>query len=147
MQARRLEVTKKKWLVEVLKTPTPLSDELEELVHKTIGCCIAVHRALGPGLLEGIYSRALCVELGAERVPFEREVPYPVRYREELLCHQRLDFVVADQLVLEIKSVDHLNPVHRAQLLSYLRISRKPVGLLLNFNVVVLQDGIKRIIL
>ena len=62
----------------MLKIPTPLSDELEALVHKTIGCCIAVHRSLGPGLLEGIYARAVCIELTVERIPFEREVPYPV---------------------------------------------------------------------
>ena len=131
----------------MLKITTPLSNELEGLVHKTIGCCITVHRTLGPGLLESIYSRAVCIELSAQRVPFEREVPYPVFYREQLLCHHRLDIVVADQVVLEMKAVDQLSPVHRAQLLSYLRISQKPVGLLMNFNVVVLQEGIKRIVL
>jgi len=131
----------------MLKIQTPLPGELEDLVHKTIGCCITVHRALGPGLLEGIYSRAVCIELGAQRISFEREAAYPVMYRDQLLCHQRLDIVVADQVVLEIKAVDQLNPIHRAQLLSYLRVSRRPVGLLLNFNVVVLQEGIRRVIL
>jgi GxxExxY protein len=131
----------------MLRILTPLSDELEALVHKTIGCCIAVHKVLGPGLLEGIYSRAVCIELSRQAIPFEREVAIPVRYCGELLCHHRLDILVAEQLVLEIKAVDHLSPVHRAQLLSYLRISQRPVGLLINFNVVVLQEGIKRVIL
>jgi GxxExxY protein len=131
----------------MLRIISPLSDELEALVSKTIGCCIAVHKALGPGLLEGIYSRAVCIELAEQAFTFEREKPYPVRYRGELLCHQRLDIVVADQLVIEIKAVDALSAVHRAQLLSYMRVSQLPVGLLINFNVVVLQDGIKRVIL
>ena len=131
----------------MLEIPSPLADELEEVVHRTIGCCINVHRTLGPGLLEMIYSRAVCIELAAERVPFEREVTFPVIYRGQLLCRQRVDIVVADGLVLDIKAVDALNPVHRAQLMAYLRVSQRPVGLLLNFNVAVLQDGIKRLIL
>jgi GxxExxY protein len=100
-----------------------------------------------PGLLEGIYSRAVCIELARQAIPFEREASYPVKYHGQLLCHQRLDIVVADQLVLEIKAVDALNAIHRAQLLSYLRVSQHPVGLLINFNVVILQEGIKRVIL
>src|SRR5262249_44734194 len=131
----------------MLKIQSPLSEELEALVHRTIGCAISVHRSLGPGLLETMYSRALCIELAATGIPFDREREYPVSYRGQLLCRQRLDIVVADKLVLEIKSVQHIDPVHRAQLLSYLRVSQLPVGLLMNFNVVVLQDGIKRVVL
>ena len=78
----------------MLRIPSPLSDEVEALVHDTIGCCIAVHRALGPGLLENIYSRAVCLEFSAAGISFEREKAYPVMYRGELLSEQRLDFVV-----------------------------------------------------
>jgi GxxExxY protein len=131
----------------MLRIPTPLSEDLEELIHRTIGCCIAVHRALGPGLLESIYSRAVCLELGACRIPYEREKQIPVSYRGQLLCHQRIDLVIDNRLVLEIKSVEMLTGVHRAQLLCYLGISGLQVGLLANFNVPIMQDGVKRVIL
>jgi GxxExxY protein len=87
------------------------------------------------------------LELTAEGIPFEREVQIPVNYREQLLCVQRLDIVVASQIVLEVKSVERLNPVHLAQILNYLRISKLNVGFLVNFNVPVLQDGLKRVVL
>ena len=131
----------------MLRIPTRLSDELEALIQRTIGCCIAVHRALGPGLLESIYARAVCLGLDAQSMPFEAEKQFAVFYRGQLLCHQRLDLVVAGQLVVEIKAVERLNPVHHAQLLSYLRVSNLRVGLLMNFNVPVLQDGLRRIVL
>ena len=131
----------------MLRVASPLSDELETLIHRTIGCYIAVHRALGPGLLEHICSRAVCLELEAAGIPFEAEKQIPVWYRSQLLCYQRLDLVVAQQIVLEIESVERLNPVHHAQLLSYMRASGLRVGLLMNFNVPVLQDGLKRIVL
>ncbi|OFW13524.1 MAG: hypothetical protein A3F69_06030 [Acidobacteria bacterium RIFCSPLOWO2_12_FULL_66_10] len=131
----------------MLRIPSPLPDDLETLVHDTIGCCIAVHRTLGPGLLETIYSRAICLELTAAGIAFEREKTYPVMYRGELLCEQRLDFVVGEEIVLEIKSVEHLVPVYHSQLLNYMRVAHLRVGLLMNFNVVVLRDGLKREIL
>ena len=131
----------------MLKIPSPLSDEVEALIRQTIGCCITVHRALGPGLLETVYCRATQLELEANRISYENEKQFTVLYRGQALCHQRLDFVVANQLVLEIKAVESLSPVHRAQLLSYLRVSGLHVGLLMNFNVPVLQDGIKRVVL
>jgi len=131
----------------MLRVPSALPDDLETLVHDTIGCCITVHRTLGPGLLEAIYSRAICVELTAAGIGFEREKAYPVMYRRELLCEQRLDLVVGGQLVVEIKSVEQLATLHHAQLLSYMRIARLRVGLLMNFNVAVLRDGLKRKIL
>ncbi|OFW28545.1 MAG: hypothetical protein A3H97_05355 [Acidobacteria bacterium RIFCSPLOWO2_02_FULL_65_29] len=131
----------------MLRISTPLPDELEALVHQTIGCCIEVHRVLGPGLLESICSRATCLELAVHGIPFEQEKRIPVFYRERLLCHQRLDIIVDSRLILEIKSVEKLNPVHQAQLLSYLRISGLRVGLLVNFNSAILQDGLKRIVL
>jgi len=131
----------------MLRIPTPLSDDLEALVHDTIGCCIEVHRELGPGLLESIYARAICLELTAAGIAFEREKTFPIIYRGELLCEQRLDVVVAGHIVLEIKSVEQLAPLHHAQLLNYLRVSHLRVGLLMNFNVAVLQDGMKRKVL
>jgi GxxExxY protein len=123
----------------MLRVQSQLSGEFEALIHRTIGCCITVHRGLGPGLLEAIYSRAMELELTAAGIRFETEKNYPVRYRGQLLCHQRLDLVVEGQLVLEIKSTELLSGVHRAQLLSYLHVSGLRVGLLLNFNVPVLQ--------
>jgi GxxExxY protein len=131
----------------MLRVKSPLSDELEALITRVIGCCITVHRTLGPGLLEAIYVRALCLELSASEIPFEREVQIPVTYRHELLCHQRLDVVVAGQIVLELKAVERLAAVHQAQILSYLRVSKLRIGLLVNFNVAVLQEGLKRIVL
>jgi GxxExxY protein len=131
----------------MLRVSTRLSDELEDLIHRVIGCCIDVHRGLGPGLLESIYSRAVCIELGAQGIEFEREKLLPVKYRDQLLCNQRIDIVVEKQIVLEIKSVERLHPVHHAQVLTYLRVSKLPVGLLLNFNVAVLREGLDRIVL
>src|SRR4051812_49422109 len=146
MQPRRHENTKKRRIF-MLRIASSLPAEVEQLVTRVIGCCIAVHRCLVPGLIESIYSRALCIELATAAIPFEREVQIPVRYREEFLCVQRLDIVVAGQIVLEVKSVDRLAPVHHAQLLSYMRVANLRIGLLVNFNVPVLQDGLKRMVL
>jgi len=131
----------------MLKVKSDLPVETEDLATRVIGCSIDVHRALGPGLLEKIYARAVCIELEHAGIQYQREREIPVTYRGELLCQQRLDIVVADQIILEIKSVEHLSPVHRAQLTSYLRISKIRLGLLINFNVAILQDGIKRVAL
>ena len=131
----------------MLKISSPLSDEVEHLVHDTIGCCIRVHRALGPGLFERIYLRALCVELGIAGITFEREKRYQVRYRGELLSEQCLDFVVGGQVVLEIKSVEQFAPIHHKQILNYMRIAGMRAGLLINFNVLILPDGLSRKIL
>ena len=131
----------------MLRIPSPLPEDLEHLVHKTIGCCVQVHRVLGPGLLESPYSRAVAIELTEKGIPFEREKEFVVTYRGQPLCRHRIDFVVDGRVLLELKAVDRLTPVHRAQVHSYLRISQIPIGLLMNFNEVLLQDGIKRIIL
>ena len=131
----------------MLRIQSPLPDDLELIVERTIGCCIQVHRELGPGLLESIYVRAVCLELEASGMTFQHEQRIPVYYRAKLLCHQRLDIVVEKQIVLEIKCVERLHPVHHAQLLSYLKISGLRAGLLLNFNSAVLKDGLKRIVL
>jgi GxxExxY protein len=131
----------------MLRVQSALPEDLEKLIHDTIGCCVAVHRALGPGLLEMIYSRAVALELGAAGIAFERERTYPVTYRGELLCEQRLDFVVGGNVVVEIKSVEHLTRLHDAQLLNYMRVARLRVGLLMNFNVPALKDGLRRKVL
>ena len=131
----------------MLRIPTPLPEHLETLVRDTIGCCITVHRELGPGLIEGIYSKAICRELRVANIPYERQKRISVNYRGEYLCDQWLDFVVGDQLVVEIKSVEQLVPVRHSQLQNYMRLAGLRVGLLINFNVVVLKDGIKRKVL
>jgi len=131
----------------MLKVTSPLDDEVEALTHRVIGYCIRVHRELGPGLLERIYRRAVCIELQSESVPFEVEKSFPVWYRSHLLCDQRVDIVVAGQILLEVKAIDRLAPVHHAQVISYLRVSGLRIGLLLNFNVPVLPDGLRRIVL
>ena len=131
----------------MLRIQSPLPSDLEDVVHKTIGCCIEVHRILGSGLLESPYSKAAAIELTVNGIPFEREKEYLVTYRGQPLCHQRVDFVVDGRLLLELKAVDRLTAVHRAQVLSYLRLSKLPIALLINFNEVVLRNGIKRIIL
>ena len=131
----------------MLKIQSPLSDELEETITKTIGCCIAVHRELGAGLPEHAYARALGLELQAANIPFDREKRFPVEYRGEYICDMYLDFVVADSLVVEIKSVEQLAPIHHSQTLDYMRVSRINAGLLINFNVPVLKAGIRRKVL
>ena len=112
-----------------------------------IGAAIEVHRALGPGLLESVYEVALAEELRAREIPFERQKPVPIRYKGLILePGLRLDLVVGGELIVEVKSVEQLNDVHAAQLLTYLRMTGCPVGLLLNFNVAVLRHGLKRMI-
>jgi GxxExxY protein len=131
----------------MLKIPSPLSDAVETLVQNTIGCCIAVHRGLGAGLLESTYRRAVGIELAAAGISFEREKTYTVMYRGQQLCEHRLDFVVGGEIVLEIKSVEQLVPVHHSQLLNYMRVAHLRAGLLMNFNVAVLRDGMCRKVL
>jgi GxxExxY protein len=132
-----------------------MSATVNELVTKAdpiskvvIGAAIEVHRHLGPGLLESAYQSCLAHELNSQGVRFLREVTLPVTYKGTLLdCGYRMDFVVEDLLVLEIKAVESLSKIHEAQLLSYLRLSGKPLGLLINFHVPLLRDGIKRLAL
>lgn len=117
----------------------------EALTNEIIGAGIEVHRHLGPGLLESAYSECLCRELDLRGIKFNREVPLPVIYKEVRIdCSYRLDFVVEETVIVEIKAVDQLLPVHEAQLLTYLKISGKRVGLLMNFYESVLKDGIRR---
>ena len=131
----------------MLRVKSPLSEEIEQLVRATIGCCIAVHRELGPGLRERIYSLAVAIELAAEGIAFEREKKYPVTYRGQLLCGQHVDFVVANTILLEVKSVEQFAAIHHTQIVNYMRIAKLQVGLLINFNNIVLVDGISRKVL
>jgi GxxExxY protein len=125
----------------------PARDVLDELSHKVIGASIEVHRLLGPGLLESIYLECLESELSEQGIRVKREVSIPLNYKGKVLSKSlRLDLLLEDCLVVEAKSVDMLLPVHSAQLLTYLRITKLKLGLLLNFNVVVMRDGIKRVV-
>ena len=120
----------------------------EQITEAIIGAAIEVHRLLGPGLLESTYEECLCHELSLRGLAFERQVALPVLYKGvKLDCGYRMDLVVADQVVVELKTVDALLPVHEAQLLTYLKLSGKRIGLLLNFHVEVLRNGIKRRVL
>ena len=127
-----------------MKTP----EESRALTESIIGAAIEVHKALGPGLLESAYAECLCHELSLRNVPFQREVDLPLNYKGlQLNCGYRIDILVADQIVIELKSTKEVTPIHEAQLLTYLKISGKRVGLLLNFNVAALRDGITRKVL
>ncbi len=119
-----------------------------EITEAILGAAIEVHRALGPGLLESTYEECLCHELALRGLTFKRQIDLPVDYKGiRLDCGYRLDVVVEDAVIVELKSVEKLVPVHEAQLLTYLRLSGKKVGLLINFNVAVLKDGIVRRVL
>jgi GxxExxY protein len=120
----------------------------DELSHRMIGCAIEVHQMLGPGLLESTYRQCLSYELSHAQIPFQMELPQPVRYKDVLLdCGYRIDLVVSGDLIVEIKAVEMLLPIHQAQILTYMRLSEIPIGLLINFNVLKLQNGIKRFVL
>jgi GxxExxY protein len=119
--------------------------KLNEITAKIIGCAIDVHKSLGPGLLESAYEECLAYELQQAELSVERQVPVPVVYRDiKLNCGYRIDILAENSVVIELKSVDAISPVHEAQILTYMRFANKPIGLLINFNVTVLKNGIKR---
>jgi GxxExxY protein len=121
---------------------------VNEVTQTVIGAGIEVHRALGPGLLESAYEECLCRELDLRKIQFDRQRHLPVNYKRiRLDCGYRLDLLVAGTVVVEIKAVDRLLPIHQAQLLTYLRLGGWKVGLLMNFNVAALKQGIKRVVL
>jgi len=122
--------------------------KFDELSRRVIGGALEVHRNLGPRLLESTYRQCLACELSHANIPFRMEVPIPVRYKELLLdCGYRIDLLVRDDLIIEIKSVETLLPIHQAQILTYMRLAKVPIGLLINFNLTKLQNGIKRFVL
>ncbi len=121
---------------------------LEELTEHVIGAAIEVHRELGPGLLESAYEECLCHELHLRNIPFARQVAVPIKYkRKSLECGYRLDLVVDDSLILELKCADRILPIRGAQLITYLKLTGKRVGLILNFQVPLLKEGIVRKVL
>ena len=121
--------------------------ELDVLANKVIGAAIEVHRHLGPGFLESVYEEALATELGIQNVAFERQKLVRIVYKTHGVGEHRLDFLVKNELVVELKSVDSFSALHKAQLISYLRAVRSPLGLLINFNGKWLKNGIQRVVL
>ena len=123
------------------------SAEVNRLTGEVIGAAIEVHRVLGPGLLESVYEEALCVELALRNIPFVRQPSVDLSYKGHPIGKGRLDLLVDNALVVELKSVETLTAVHKAQLISYLKTTGYSLGLLINFNVPVLKDGIVRTVL
>jgi len=123
------------------------SEALKRLTERIIGCAIEVHRQLGPGLLEGTYEAALCIELQLAGLNFVRQPVFPVIYKGQVIGEYRLDLIVEDTVIVEIKSVERFDPIFEAQVLTYLRVTGKGIGLLMNFNSRLLRDGIKRYVL
>jgi GxxExxY protein len=125
-----------------------MRSELDELSSKIITAAIAVHRELGPGLLESVYNRCLVIELTKMGISVQNEVPLPISYKGAMVTEEgfRLDLLVDDRVIVELKSVETVQPVHKKQLLTYLRLANKPLGLLINFNESLLKTGIARVI-
>jgi GxxExxY protein len=120
----------------------------EKLTETIIAAAIEVHRELGVGLLESAYEQCFCRELSLRGLSVQCQVPIPVIYKgEKIDCGYRIDILIEDSVIIEVKAVDKLHPIHEAQLLTYLKLSGKRVGLLINFNVLMLKDGIKRRVL
>ncbi len=126
---------------------TPESQKINRITEKIIGCAIEVHRNLGPGLLESAYEKCLCYELTQVGFEYKQPLPLPVIYKGiNLECGYRMDVVVEDLVIVEIKAIERILPVHEAQLLFYLKLYNKKVGLLMNFHVPMLKSGLKRIV-
>ena len=120
--------------------------DINKLTGEVIGAAIEVHKILGPGLLESAYEECLSHELNLRNIKFDRQKELPVEYKGfKIDCNYRMDLLIENQLVLELKACDNLQPIHEAQLLTYLKLSGHKLGLLINFNVLLLKDGIKRI--
>lgn len=122
-------------------------EKKDPLTEKIIGCAIEVHRVLGPGLLEASYEAALAIEFQAAKINFQRQFIIPVRYKGQPIGEHRLDFLVENAVIVELKSVERFDPIFEAQVLTYLRLSGKNRGLLINFNSRLLKDGVKRYML
>jgi len=127
--------------------PNPEQKYDDPLTQKIIGCAIEVHRQLGAGLLETLYEEALTVEFELQRLNFQRQVELPVNYKGKFIGRYRLDLLVENTVIVEIKSVERHDPVFEARLLTYMKLTGKKVGLLINFNSKLLKDGIKRFVL
>jgi len=126
----------------------PIVYQDQDLTHKILGAAIEVHRNLGPGLLESAYRFCLCMEFDSLGISYKQELVVPIMYKNKKCdCGFRVDFLVEDKVILELKSVEQLLPIYEAQLLTYLRLLSKQVGLLMNFNEPILKKGIKRCVL
>jgi GxxExxY protein len=130
-----------------MRLPSPLPPETESVMTETIGCAIAVHRALGPGFLERIYRNAMYIELEARRLAYQAEQPVKVVYRGVEIPGQRVDLIVEGLVVVELKSVMHIDQIHRAQVLSYMKTTGLKAGLLINFRAATLRQGLHRFVL
>ncbi|OGC01497.1 GxxExxY protein [candidate division KSB1 bacterium RBG_16_48_16] len=120
-------------------------EQLNILTEKIIGLAIEVHRFLGPGLLESTYRKCLCYEFDKNGLPYKEEVPIPIKYKELLIDNAyRADIIVEAEIILEIKAVENILPVHEAQLLTYIKLNKSKLGLILNFNVPLMKNGIVR---
>jgi GxxExxY protein len=119
--------------------------ELNKLTNDVIGAAIAVHRALGPGQLESAYQRAMEIELEYRRIPFQRQVPVRLVYRGETVGQGFMDLLIDNRVIVELKAAEYIAPVHRVQLISYLKMTKLKLGIIINFNVPVLKDGIRRV--
>jgi GxxExxY protein len=123
------------------------ADRLNRLSEIIIGCAIRIHRVLGPGLLESVYVACLVFELNAQKINVEIERPIPVEYRGvRIPCGFKADLIVEGALIVEVKSVERLAPIHQAKMITYLRLADCPLGLILNFNNMVMKDGVKRVV-
>ena len=118
-----------------------------DITERIIGCAIEVHRELGPGLPEAVCERALCIELQAQGIPFKRQVGVPIYYKGQLLSKHYPDLIVADEIIVEVKSIERIAEVHVAQVRTYLRITSLHVGLIMNFNSATMRAGIRRVVL
>ena len=121
-------------------------EELDRLAHLVIGAAIEVHRQLGPSLLEGVYETALCIEFDLRKIPFRRQQGVGITYKGRPVGKGKLDLLVGERLIIELKAVERLAPIHSAQMISYLRMTNRKLGLLINFNVPLLREGIKRVV-
>lgn len=124
-----------------------IKEEANRLSREIVGAAIEVHRWMGPGLLESVYEECLCRELELRNIPFQRQAPFVLEYKgHQLNTGYRLDLVVGGLVIVELKTIEHFEPIHEAQLLTYLRLRNLWLGLLINFNVPVLKDGLKRMV-
>ena len=122
-------------------------EELDQLAYEVIGAAMEVHRALGPGYLESVYEEALCVELRERGLSFERQLEIAIDYKGHAVGKGRLDLFVENKLVVELKTIERFAPIHKAQAISYLKATGLELALLINFNVPLLKEGVKRVIL
>jgi GxxExxY protein len=135
-------------IANLLKTgPKEPDAELDRLAHQVIGAAIEVHRQLGPGLLEGVYEKALSIEFELRGIAFRTQSRVGITYKGRPVGKGKLDLIVGDRLIVELKAVEKLAPIHLAQTISYLRMTNRALGLLINFNVPVLKEGIRRVVL